>query len=71
MENQYRKYREKAQLTQKQLAETLGIVQTTVSMWESGKAKPRLGTLIKLSRVFGCSIEELVDFKATTTETQK
>lgn len=52
--------RESKNMTQKQLAERIGISRTTVSMWETGATLPRGATLIKLSRILGCSLDDLV-----------
>lgn len=53
-------YREKLGLKQDDVANTLGIAQSTVSMWETGESKPRLETLIQLSKIFNCSVDELL-----------
>lgn len=47
-------------LTQKQLAERLGVERTTVSMWETGNSSPSLEILKKIAQVLECSIDELV-----------
>lgn len=52
--------RKRAGLTQKELAKLLGYEQTIVSMWENGTRDPNVQTLIELSKIFGCSIDELV-----------
>lgn len=38
-----------AGLTQVELAARLGVVQSTISAWESGKAKPNTGYLLDLA----------------------
>ena len=48
-------------LTQTQLADLIGCPQQLVNKWETGKNKPGMQSLIKLSRALGCSIDELVD----------
>ncbi len=47
-------------LTQKALAEFLGVQQSTVSMWESGEAEPRKDTRDKLCELFDCKIDDLM-----------
>lgn len=47
-------------LSQKQLADKVGISPATVSKAETGKFDLRLSTLIKLSKVLDVSIEELI-----------
>lgn len=46
-------------LSQQELAEELGVSQSAVAMWETGKRKPRSGELPKLAQVLGCTIDEL------------
>lgn len=46
--------RKKAALTQAELAEAVGVTQSTVSQWESGKAVPDTLKLPKLAEVLGC-----------------
>ncbi len=50
-------------MTQTELANALNIERTTVSMWETGNSKPRYDMLIKLSKLFNCSIDDLIDKK--------
>lgn len=57
------KLREKRDLTQKKIAETLGVTEQTVRNWEQGKAVPKL-TIAQtkaLCRLLNLSIEELPD----------
>lgn len=49
-------------LTQAQLADLVGCHQQAVNKWETGKCKPGMQSLIKLSRTLECSIDDLVDF---------
>jgi len=50
-------------LSQEQLAVLLGVDRTTVSKWEIGEAKPRVETLVKLAKIFCCTVDELVRSK--------
>ena len=52
--------RESRNLTQDDLAKMLGKNRSTISMWESGRSNPRADALIKLSMIFGCTIDELL-----------
>ncbi len=56
-----RQYREARQLTQKQLAEQLGISNTRVSNWEQGLNRPDADILAALCRVLDVSPSELLD----------
>jgi repressor LexA len=46
-------------ISQKALAQTLGVSQSTVAMWENGKNTPEYGTLMKLSEVFNVSLDDI------------
>ncbi|WP_421927687.1 helix-turn-helix domain-containing protein [Lysinibacillus capsici] len=50
----------KNKLTQKQLAEMLSKKESTVRMWELNKNEPSLTTLVKLSKIFNVSIDEMI-----------
>jgi DNA-binding XRE family transcriptional regulator len=49
-----------AGVTQEQVAKTLGVAQTAVSSWETGAALPRGALLVKVSDLYGCSIDDLL-----------
>jgi len=51
--------REKVGLTQKQVADKLGITQPTVAIWEMEGSAPRIDKLPKLAKILGCSIDDL------------
>ncbi|MBR7928233.1 helix-turn-helix transcriptional regulator [Aerococcaceae bacterium zg-ZUI334] len=53
--------REEYNLSQKELADLLGIEKRTVSNIETGKASFSLDTAIKICDLFGITIDELVD----------
>lgn len=53
--------RKKAGLTQELAAKKLGVCQATVSMWESGKSKPRIEMLKKIATVYNCDITQLLE----------
>ncbi|TKI52853.1 helix-turn-helix transcriptional regulator [Lysinibacillus mangiferihumi] len=50
----------KNKLTQKQSAEMLSKKESTVRMWELNKNEPSLTTLVKLSKIFNVSIDEMI-----------
>ena len=56
-----KKIREKKGITQQELAKKLGVVQSTVAMWETNKSLPRLATLPAIAKALGCTIDELLD----------
>ena len=52
--------RQERGLTQKQLAESLGLSDRTISKWERGLGLPDVSLLRELSAVFGVNIEQLL-----------
>ena len=59
--------REKAKLTQAQLAEKLNVSDKAVSKWETGRGYPDVTLLEPLAAVFRVSVAELLSGKAVTT----
>ena len=55
------RYRERAGLTQDELAERLQVTQQTVGKWESGKAYPRPGVFARLNHVLSIPASEIMD----------
>lgn len=51
--------REKAGLTQIELASALNVKQASVSRWERGDSMPSADKLPEIAKIFGCRIEEL------------
>ena len=52
--------REARNLTQKQLADLIGVQQQHVSRWERGERTPASVNLLKLCQVLECRIEDIV-----------
>ena len=52
--------REKAGLTQQDLANELGVGKSTVATWETQKSLPRTDKLPALAKILGCTIDELL-----------
>lgn len=59
--NAIRAFRDRAKLTQAQLAQSLGVGQSAVVAWEKGESLPRAGKLPELARILGCTIDELFE----------
>lgn len=60
--------RKEAELTQKKLADILGVTEKAVSRWENGGAKPGRQTLKKLAALFDVPMEELLSLKGLLSE---
>ena len=60
MGNQLRELRKKANITQAELAVRLGVQQSAISHWERGDNLPETRNLLKMSEIFGCTVDELV-----------
>ncbi len=56
-----KKLRTEKGLTQKDLADQVHVTFQTVSKWEKNENEPDISTLKELSKIFGCSIEYLID----------
>ena len=63
--NKIAQLRQKANWTQKQLADTLGISAQSVSKWETSQSMPDITLLPQIAEAFGISIDDLFDL---TTE---
>ena len=61
----YRLRKEK-QLTQKELANQIGISDKTISKWERGLGCPDVSLLKDLSEIFQINIEKILDGKLTS-----
>ena len=63
--------RTRANLTQRQVAQAIGVTDQTISNWETGVYKPRLTPkqTRALLQLFQCTLDELVE--ATEEDTEK
>jgi transcriptional regulator with XRE-family HTH domain len=52
--------RKERRLSQKDLAQAIGVAQNTVSQWENGEREPDNAKLIELARYFDASIDYLL-----------
>ena len=58
--NRVKELRTAAGMTQKALAEQLGVTVPTVSKWELGQRTPELERVFRMTLIFGVPIEEIV-----------
>ncbi len=54
------KLRRQASMSQQELADQLHVSRQSISKWELGTATPDLDNLVRLSELFGVSLDELV-----------
>lgn len=54
-----RTIREEAGLTQRELAERIGVERSSVAKWESGDAFPRGALVGRLAEALNCTIDDL------------
>lgn len=52
--------RTKAELSQAAVAKQMGVSDAAVSMWETGKTRPRASLLVKLAGLYCCTVDELL-----------
>ena len=53
--------RRKNDMTQSELADKLGVNQSMIALYESGKRTPSVDTLIIIADIFKCSLDELCE----------
>lgn len=61
-----RELRKKCGLTMKELGMEIGVAESTVSQYETGKRQPDYETLLKLSEYFGVSVDYLLGRESVT-----
>ena len=60
LKDNIRRMRTALKLTQKQIADTLGIDRSTFTYYETGKSNPSIETILQIAKIFNVSIDELV-----------
>ena len=60
-----RELRQRADLTQKELAEKLYKSESAIRMWELGKSEPDLQSVKQLSEIFGVTVDYIFGFSTT------
>lgn len=57
---QYKRLREKAGLTVKQVMDAMGVSDATVYFWETGVTNPAIGKLPALAKLYHCTVDDLL-----------
>ena len=65
--NKLRKLRESSGYTQQQVADSLNIDRSTYAYYESGKTKPDIDTIMKLSKIFNVHYTQLLGNETNTS----
>ncbi|SUN52045.1 SPBc2 prophage-derived HTH-type transcriptional regulator yonR [Streptococcus dysgalactiae subsp. dysgalactiae] len=68
---QIKQLRVKHQLSQDALAEQLFISRQAISKWENGDTTPDLDNLVRLTEIFGVSLDELVLAKPNEVKVER
>jgi len=63
-----KKLREKNNLTQEDLANSLAVSRQAVCMWERGERTPKVNVLTKISKTFGVSLDQMINGKLTSPD---
>lgn len=58
-------------LSQQDVANALGIGQTTVSMWETADSCPKAAMLPEIAQLYGCSVADLYNSRWRTDHGKK
>lgn len=66
--NRLLQYRKNSRLSQEELAEKIGVSRQAVSKWERAEASPDTDNLIMLAKVYGVTLDELLNSKASEIE---
>ena len=59
--NKLKQIRKLHNVSQVELAQSIGVTQGAVSQWEIGEAKPTLDNLVAIARFFGCKVDDLIE----------
>lgn len=57
---QIRRLRESRGMTQRQMADRLGLSPAAVAHWELGRKKPTTDNLLAMAELFGCSTDAIL-----------
>lgn len=60
IKNRFKELRIKSGLSQKDVADALSISQVSVWQWENGDSLPRADKLKQISRLYHCTVDDLI-----------
>ena len=66
----FKKAREASGMTQQELAKEIGVDQSAVCLWETGKTQPRAKMLPRIAKILNCSVDELLSGEVESPTTQ-
>ena len=64
MQNRIRELRKENKMTMKQLGEIIGVAESTISQYETGKREPDNEMLLRLAEHFGVTVDFLLGASA-------
>lgn len=70
MKNRIKELREDKGLTQEQLGELVGTSRQAINAIETEKFEPSIWLAYDISKIFGCSIEEVFQFEESVKKTR-
>lgn len=70
LENQVRKFRRAADITQEELAEKVGVTRQTILAIEKGNYTPSVALALQIAAVLGLRVEELFVLKKGDVDAQ-
>lgn len=59
--NNINKIRKSVKMTQNELAKKVGVTQSAIAAWETGKANPQFSRLEKIAQALNCEVKDLIE----------
>ncbi|MEG2000572.1 MAG: helix-turn-helix transcriptional regulator [Evtepia sp.] len=63
--------RKKVNMTQDQVSTHLGIDRSNISLWETNRTKPKVALLLRVAKLYGCTVDELLAPEASEAATEQ